>query len=130
MGQFSWISCDTKKRIYNDGTTAQTVHMVAKMPDGSFLRFIEKDYAGYGEFRGMDFYELFANMNSLPVVNPERRIDGIEACFKSSPEDAAKFVYPQLFLGNPPPVSLINFGFRTEDDPNQGWYNHGDEYDE
>lgn len=125
MGQFSWISVDTNTPIYNDGTVKQTVTMIAKMPDGSILTTVEKDYEGYGVFGGKDFYEVFADMNNVPKIDSERRIDGIGAWYHPQPD--VSYIYPQLFLDTPPDLTKIDFTVQPEDDPNQGWGGCDDE---
>jgi len=47
-------------------------------PDGRI--FTEKNYDGYGEFGGKDFYELLAELNGLV----SDRSAGIDLCFKDN----------------------------------------------
>jgi len=63
MGQFSWITQDTRRPIFNDWDTygdRQTIHMVDPR-DGKDYK--EEGYEGYGRFGGRDFYELLADIN-------------------------------------------------------------------
>ena len=115
MGQFSWISVDTKEPIYCEGAS-QSVFMAVK-EGGNTMLYPESDYKGYGVFGGKDFYEAFADMNDVPKGRGDRRGDGIGAWYH--PEEGKQYIYPQLFLGTPP--AEVDFTVRNEDDPNQGW---------
>ena len=60
MGFFSWKTSDTNQSIVNrhaGGTRP------VKMLDDTGRSWVENDYDGYGEFGGMDFYELVDIMN-------------------------------------------------------------------
>jgi hypothetical protein len=61
-------------------------------PDGRV--FTERNYEGYGEFGGKDFYELLAELNGLG----SDRSAGIDLCFKdnSSGDDTPGVIYPKL----------------------------------
>ena len=92
MGYFSWKTCDTDRSIANQDSERQTfdVHMIT--PDGR--TFTERNYEGYGEFGGKDFYELLAELNGLG----SDRSAGIDLCFKdnSSGDDTLGVIYPKL----------------------------------
>ena len=57
MGQFSWFTMDTHRRIVNG--EEHTVYLV----DDKGNKWKEERYEGYGVFGGKDFYELLAEMN-------------------------------------------------------------------
>jgi hypothetical protein len=123
MGFFSWKTCDTDRSIANNSSERETfeVHMIT--PDGRV--FTEKDYDGYGEFGGKDFYELLGELNGL---GPDRSA-AIDLCFKNNTggDDTPGVVYPKFVetLGKDPakqydslpnPVSCEDQGFFYGDD--------------
>lgn len=120
MGQFSWISADTGQAIRNNIPKGkQTVTMVYYDLNEVEHRVTENDYEGYGEFGGMDFYEVLSWMNPTHGGVDEDEVEhtrdrGIDIYFGD-----ASFKSPQLFLSKPPEV--VNFDNRMQDDPNQGW---------
>ncbi len=63
MGFFSWITQDTNKSIPNSFSKKKTFKVY--MHDNKGNVWEEKDYEGYGEFGGKDFYVLLAEMNGL-----------------------------------------------------------------
>ena len=63
MGFFSWKTQDTDKSIANNCSSRDTFCVI--MTDNKGNRWVENDYEGYGEFGGMDYYELLAKMNGL-----------------------------------------------------------------
>ena len=81
MGQFSWFTQDTKRRIRNG------VPFTVYMTDDKGNKYKETCYGGYGVFGGKDYYELLAEMNGIVDRNKEylRQI-GIELAFKNSPQ--------------------------------------------
>lgn len=81
MGQFSWFTQDTKRRIRNG------VPFTVYMTDDKGNKYKETCYGGYGVFGGKDYYELLAEMNGIVDRNKEylRQI-GIELVFKNSPQ--------------------------------------------
>jgi hypothetical protein len=92
MGYFSWKTCDTDRSIANQDSERPTfdVHMIT--PDGR--TFTERNYEGYGEFGGKDFYELLAELNGLGTD----RSAGIDLSFKDNPsgDDTPGVIYPKL----------------------------------
>lgn len=92
MGFFSWNTCDTNESIANQYSTRPTftVHMIT--PDGRV--FTEKNYDGYGEFGGKDFYELLAELNG----RGSDRSEGIDISFKGNPrgDDTPGVIYPKF----------------------------------
>lgn len=63
MGEFSWHTNNTNNQIGSE--KMNTINVVMVWFDGNGkLRFnIEKNYEGYGEFGGVDFYDALAQMN-------------------------------------------------------------------
>ena len=92
MGFFSWKTCDTDRSIANNSSRREifTVHMIT--PDGRV--FTEKDYEGYGEFGGKDFYELLGELNG---IGPDRSA-AIDLAFKdnSGGDDTPGVIYPKF----------------------------------
>lgn len=62
MGQFSWITSDTHKPITNRYAPEGPLPVWMLLPDGT--KHYEPSYAGYGDFDGLDFYELVARINA------------------------------------------------------------------
>ena len=58
-GQFSWMTQDTGDQIGSEKENTIEVWMY----DNKGNSWYEKGYDGYGEFGGMDYYELLARMN-------------------------------------------------------------------
>ena len=91
MGFFSWTTSDTNRSIANSFSTRSTfkVHMITE--DGRI--FTEKNYQGYGDFGGKDFYELLAELNGKTT-----RIEGIDIAFEDNPNGDynGKFKMPKL----------------------------------
>jgi len=112
MGQFSWISRDGDQ-IVSAPSYGQKVWMVFKSEDESNVVVREDDYEGYGEFGGIDYYELVARMNGK-----ETRDEGIDLAFQSD----IPVRYPQLFTVEPSiqDIEKINWFEECENDPNQG----------
>ena len=75
MGFFSWKTQDTGKSIANNHSTRMTFDVW--MHDDKGNKWRERDYAGYGEFGGKDYYELLAEMNDLP----SDRYEGIRLAY-------------------------------------------------
>ena len=92
MGFFSWKTCDTNRSIANNSSSRITfdVHMIT--PDGRV--FTERDYDGYGEFGGKDFYELLSELNG----HDSDRSTGIQISFRNNPggDDTTGVIYPKL----------------------------------
>lgn len=112
MGQFSWITQDTKEAIRNNGFDRSKKR--AFMHDNKGNVWEEKNYEGYGVFGGKDFYQLVAEMNDLKLtgnLNVDRN-KGIDLAFSNKP-----YISPNLTRGKE--WKWINKS--PEDDPNQGW---------
>lgn len=69
MGLFSWLTADTEESIpcVYSNRLPFIVHMVTE--DGQI--FTEKEYDGYGNFGGKDFYVLAAELNGLKGKDDE-----------------------------------------------------------
>ena len=87
MGFFSWHTSNTNKSIANVHSSKDTI--IVAMVDDKNNVWIEREYDGYGEFGGKDFYELLAQMNGLKT-----REQGIDLAFS---EDKDKHIYPCLY---------------------------------
>jgi len=89
---FSIKTCDTKRSIANSYSKKKTfdVHLIT--PCGQV--FTEKDYDGYGEFGGKDYYELLAELNG---AGQDREM-GITIAFKDNPsgDNTPNVIYPKL----------------------------------
>lgn len=113
MGQFSWITQDTREAVRNNGSDGSK--RCAFMHDNKGNVWAEKDYYGYGVFGGKDFYQLLAEMNEVRGLTGDVNMDrlvGINLYYGNK-----AFISPNLTRGkdwkwvNRPP----------EDDNNQGW---------
>ena len=85
MGFFSWNTQDTNKSICNAYSGKKT--FIVYMMDNKGNVWKEKDYQGYGEFGGKDFYELLAEMNNLKT-----REEGIKLSFGKEPYNSPNLV--------------------------------------
>ena len=111
-GQFSWMTQDTNQQIGSeDENTLPFVYMF----DNKGNKWLEKNYEGYGEFGGKDYYELLAQMNGM--ANPDRS-EGISLAFSGK----KGILYPALVVN--PNFDWKNHDFtqEAENDPNQSWY--------
>lgn len=128
MGQFSWITSDTKRAISNVQGKTFPVWMI--MPDG--VKLLEEEYEGYGVFGGRDFYAVVAQLNNpeLKGTDEELRHHGITITFKGDPDGGAGIQPRFVEDGNLNWEDVEN----SAHDPNQGWGDcddeeGGDEYD-
>lgn len=96
MGLFSWVTSDTEKSIPSALYTDRLMTVFLLTPDGKAYR--EDEYLGYGEFGGVDVYELCASMNAKhlgmeswleQVSSDDRRELGIFLELGSVYEDAS-----------------------------------------
>ena len=120
-GQFSWMTQDTNQQI---GSQEENTLPAVYMFDNMGNKYKETNYEGYGEFGGMDYYELLDKMNG----GDGDRSRGINLAF-------GKIKIPQLVLF-PALVTNPNFNFKSHDftqqpknDPNQSWYMEPEEED-
>lgn len=114
MGQFSWFTQDTNKRIVN-GEKFRVI-----MCDNKGNEWVEECYEGYGVFGGKDYYELLAEMNGL---EPDRDL-GIVLAFRNSPTGQnPDCIHPSLTESGE-----YYAGIAPEPDPDQGFETY--EYDD
>ena len=123
-GQFSWMTQDTGQQIGSEKENTIPVYMF----DNKGRYYYEKNYDGYGDFGGKDYYELLAQMNGYSRGD---RMDGIDMAFgKMKTPNGGPVLFPAL-------VTKPNeFDYRTHDftkeaetDPNQSWYASEEEED-
>lgn len=122
-GQFSWMTHDSNTQI---GSEKQNTIRVT-MFDDKGNKWEEKKYDGYGEFGGMDYYELLAQMNGIENAD---RGDGIAIAFDKK-KVKGKVLFPAL-IEDPKRFNFKKHDFtkEAESDPNQSWYQEEEEYDE
>jgi len=116
-GQFSWMTQDTGQQIGSEKENTIPVYMF----DNKGRYYYEKNYDGYGDFGGKDYYELLAQMNGYARGD---RMDGIDMAFgKMKTPNGGPVLFPALV------VKPNEFDYRTHDftkeaetDPNQSWY--------
>jgi hypothetical protein len=119
-GQFSWMTQDTGQQIGSQEENMIPVYMY----DDKGNVWKESNYDGYGDFGGMDYYELLDKMNG----GEGDRSRGIDLSFDKVKTDN-EILYPAL-------VTRSNFDWRSHDftkeakrDPNQSWYMEPEEED-
>ena len=134
-GQFSWMTHDTGDQIGSDPMNKLHVYMF----DNEGNRYEEKDYEGYGEFGGMDYYELVAKMNGYTeedlkdkklmkkarvMGKPEMRQIGIALAFDEGikPKNGKKVLFPALVTNKNYNWKRHKFELEADPDPNQSWY--------
>jgi len=113
MGLFSWMTSDTNESIsvadnpdYEESCRRHQERrhpaFTVAMKDNHGNTWIEKAYAGYGEFGGKDYFEVVAEMNpkhpSFADVKPckydsELRCNGLHLAFL---KDQDGIIYPTL----------------------------------
>jgi hypothetical protein len=119
-GQFSWMTQDTNQQIGSQEENTIPVYMY----DNEGNSYYESNYDGYGEFGGVDYYELLDKMNG----GDGDRSRGINLAFEKIKTDS-EILYPAL-------VTKPDFNFKSHDftqqpknDPNQSWYMEPEEED-
>jgi hypothetical protein len=119
-GQFSWMTQDTNQQIGSQEENMIPVYMY----DNEGNSYYENNYDGYGEFGGVDYYELLDKMNG----GDGDRSRGIDLAFEKIKTDS-EILYPAL-------VTKPNFNWKSHDftqqpknDPNQSWYMEPEEED-
>jgi hypothetical protein len=90
MGFFSWFTQDTDRSISNSFSTRKPFPVYLLDDKGN--EYYEPEYEGYGEFGGVDYYELMAEMNGLGDSEDPRNA-GIDLAFQ---EDQTNVIYPNL----------------------------------
>ena len=130
-GQFSWFTQDSEEQIGSERMNTIDVWMY----DNEGNSWYEKEYAGYGEFGGMDYYELLAKMNGYSEEDlrkgQEMRNLGIDLAFKKlkTKDKGRKVLFPALVANGKYNWKRHDFTEEAESDPNQSWYQE-DDYDE
>jgi hypothetical protein len=139
-GQFSWMTQDTDEQIGSERENTIEVWMY----DNEGNSWYEKRYEGYGEFGGMDYYELLAKMNGYSEEDledkkvlkamsygKEMRDIGISLAFEKLPtkDKGKKVLFPALVSDGRYNWKRHDFTQEAESDPNQSWYQEP-EYDD
>lgn len=134
-GQFSWMTQDTGQQIGSERENTIDVWMY----DNQGNSWYEKNYQGYGEFGGMDYYELLARMNGYSEEDlenykgsfKEMRQLGIDLAFKKlkTKDKGKKVLFPALVADGRYNWKRHDFTREAESDPNQSWYQEP-EYDD
>ena len=134
-GQFSWMTQDTGDQIGSDKQNTIDVYMY----DNQGNQWYEKRYEGYGEFGGMDYYELLARMNGYSEEDlenykgsfKEMRQLGIDLAFNKlkTKDKGRKVLFPALVTDPKFNWKRHDFTQEAESDPNQSWYQEP-EYDD
>jgi len=119
-GQFSWFTQDTEEQI---GSEKENTLPFVYMHDDKGNKWLEKNYEGYGEFGGKDYYELLDQMNG----GDGDRSEGISKAFNVALKGKIKF--PALTVSATLP-SGHNFTEEAEHDPNQSWYQEPEDDDD
>ena len=136
-GQFSWFTQDSERQIGSEPENTINVYMY----DNEGNQWYEKEYEGYGEFGGMDYYELLARMNGYSdedlkdkallksiraISSPEMRDIGIALAFDTAKiktrDKGGKVLYPALVEDPKYNWKRHDFTKQPERDPNQSWY--------
>jgi hypothetical protein len=116
MGMFSWLTNDTGESVTNRYTDEGALPVYLHDNEGNVWH--EPNYEGYGEFGGVDYYELLAKMNGLSTRN--EGIDLEEDFFEymsASPEGAKEIFFPNIVESkrwkwiNEAPLHCPNQGF-------------------
>ena len=81
MGFFSFKTQDTARSISNRDSRRGTFTVFMHDDKGNVYK--ESNYAGFGEFGGVDYYELLAEMNGL-----QTREEGINLAYSGKPYKA------------------------------------------
>lgn len=91
MGFFSWKTMDTNRSI--PSTYSKRKPFTVTMTDDKGNKWTEKEYEGYGEFGGKDYYELLSEMNG----GGTDRYKGIDMAFDGHPNgDNPNIKHPNL----------------------------------
>lgn len=127
-GQFSWFTQDTERQIGSEKRNMIEVYMY----DNQGNQYREKKYEGYGEFGGMDYYELLARMNGYTeedleeIKGPfkELRQLGIDLAFGKikTKDKKRKTLFPALVEDPRYNWKRHDFTQEAESDPNQSWF--------
>ena len=142
-GQFSWMTQDTGDQIGSEKENTIEVWMY----DNKGNSWYEKGYDGYGEFGGMDYYELLARMNGYTDedLQDKKILKSIRVMGKGSMRDigialafgegklktrdkGGDVLFPALVADGRYNWKRHNFKQEAESDPNQSWFQ--EEYDD
>ena len=115
-GQFSWMTQDSNKQIGSEKQNTIDVYMY----DNEGNKWKETRYDGYGNFGGMDFYDLVATMNGYDA-DREKGIDLAFGKLKTK-DKKRKTLFPALVEDPRYNWKRHNFTEQPENDPNQSWY--------
>lgn len=123
MGQFSWITQDTKEAIRESYGCNNTDLTTAYMHDNKGNVWEETSYEGYGVFGGKDYYQLLAEMNHVDGLTGDVDNDrglGIDLAYSEKPIISPNLTRKRnwIWVNNIP-----------DSDPNQGW-GDGEEEDD
>ena len=141
-GQFSWMTQDSGQQIGSEKENTIDVWMY----DNKGNQYYEKKYDGYGEFGGMDYYELLARMNGYTDedLQDKKFTKSIRVMGKGSMRDigiaialeklktrdkGGDVLFPALVADGKFNWKRHNFKIEAESDPNQSWFQE-EEYDE
>ncbi len=115
-GQFSWMTQDSNKQIGSEKQNTIDVYMY----DNEGNKWKETRYDGYGNFGGMDYYDLVATMNGYDAD----RQKGIDLAFGKlkTKDKKRKTLFPALVTNPRYNWKRHNFTQEAESDPNQSWY--------
>jgi hypothetical protein len=123
-GQFSWMTHDTGEQIGSGPLNKIRVYMY----DNEGNRWEERNYEGYGEFGGKDYYELVATMNGYDAD----RQKGIDLAFGKlkTKDKKRKVLYPALVTDPRYNWKRHDFTKEADNDPNQSWYIPEEDYED
>jgi hypothetical protein len=121
-GQFSWFTQDTNQQI---GSENENTLPFVYMFDNKGMKWLEKNYEGYGVFGNKDYYELLDQMNG----GTGDRSRGINLAFDKEPTESGKVLYPALVVNPNFNWKSHDFTEESENDPNQSWYQEPEEED-
>ena len=121
-GQFSWFTQDTDQQI---GSEPENTLPFVYMHDDKGNKWLEKNYEGYGEFGGKDYYELLDQMNG----GIGDRSEGIRKAFDAQAVANGEIKFPALTVSATLP-SGHDFTQEAENDPNQSWYQEPEDDDD
>jgi hypothetical protein len=123
-GQFSWMTHDTNDQIGSEKQNTIDVYMY----DNEGNKWKETRYDGYGNFGGMDYYDLVATMNGYDAD----RQKGIDLAFGKlkTKDKKRKTLFPALVTDPRYNWKRHDFTQEAEGDPNQSWYQEEEEYDD
>ena len=122
-GQFSWMTHDTNDQIGSEKQNTIDVYMY----DNEGNKWKETRYDGYGNFGGMDYYDLVATMNGYDAD----RQKGIDLAFGKlkTKDKKRKTLFPALVTDPRYNWKRHDFTEEADGDPNQSWYQEEEEDD-